>query len=203
MSTNRATATTRTTTIDDDEENKNNNSEGDDDDDDNNDDVLFEVDAINLEITRCELALLRHERYGKRRDDERRRPKQQRWMNSNATVYRKPNERGEREVLLDEKKCAFSDVHPVNNNNRRRQRPRVLGNEMTHQNQQTLAGGDTEKSGGRETIDVYVSSGNDRESIYGGRCGTEKGTAGAVAPIEIGYRARERSGEERAEKASV
>ena len=131
MSTNRATATTRTTTIDDDEENKNNNSEGDDDDDNNNDDVLFEVDAINLEITRCELALLRHERYGKRRDDERRRPKQQRWMNSNATVYRKPNERGEREVLLDEKKCAFSDVHPVNNNNRRRQRPRVLGNEMT------------------------------------------------------------------------
>jgi hypothetical protein len=125
MSTNRTTATTRTTTIDD-EENKNNNSEG---DDDNNDDVLFEVDAINLEITRCELALLRHERYGKRSDDERR-PKQ-RWMNSNATVYRKPNERGEREVVLDEKKCAFSDVHPVNNDIRRRQRPCVLGNEMT------------------------------------------------------------------------
>lgn len=128
MSTKRTTQTTRTTTLDDDK-NENNNSEG---DDDNNNDVLFEVDAINLEITRCELALLRHERYGKRRDDERRRPKQQRWMNSNATVYRKPNERGEREVVLDEKKCAFSDVHPVNNNDiRRRQRPRVLGNEMT------------------------------------------------------------------------
>ena len=129
MSTTRTTQTTRTTTLDDDT-NENNNSEG--DDNNNNDDVLFEVDAINLEITRCELALLRHERYGKRRDDERRRPKQRRWMNSNATVYRKPNERGEREVVLDEKKCAFSDVHPVNNNDiRRRQRPRVLGNEMT------------------------------------------------------------------------
>ena len=92
MSTNRTTQTTRTTTLDD-EDNENNNSEG--DDDNNTNDVLFEVDAINLEITRCELALLRHERYGKRRDDERR-PKQ-RWMNSNATVYRKPNERGERE----------------------------------------------------------------------------------------------------------
>ena len=99
MSTTRTTQTTRTTTLDDDTNENNNNSEG--DDNNNNDDVLFEVDAINLEITRCELALLRHERYGKRRDDERRRPKQRRWMNSNATVYRKPNERGEREVVLD------------------------------------------------------------------------------------------------------
>ena len=75
MSTTRTTQTTRTTTLDDDT-NENNNSEG--DDENNNYDVLFEVDAINLEITRCELALLRHERYGKRRDDERRRPKQRR-----------------------------------------------------------------------------------------------------------------------------
>jgi len=78
-----------------------------------------------------------------------------------------------------------------------------FGERDDHQNQQTLAGGDTEKSGGRETIDVYVSSGNDRESIYGGRWGTEKSEAGAVAPIEIGYRARERSGEERGGEGGV
>ena len=65
---------------------------------------LFEIDAINLEITRCELALVRRNNLsgGKQRLPEKK--KKKRWTSPNATVYRKPRERREREnAIVDEK----------------------------------------------------------------------------------------------------
>jgi len=86
------------------------------------DDELFEIDSINLEITRCELQLLRHKKgFGKivdDEDDEAQRPPtrgggkggRRRWTNSNATVYRKPNERSKKENVIE--KSAFPDLEP-------------------------------------------------------------------------------------------
>jgi len=83
------------------------------------DDELFEIDSINLEITRCELQLLRHKKgFGKIVDDEAQRPPtrgggkggRRRWTNSNATVYRKPNERSKKENVIE--KSAFPDLEP-------------------------------------------------------------------------------------------
>jgi hypothetical protein len=83
-------------------------------------DELFEIDSINLEITRCELQLLRHKKgFGKKVDDEAQRPRTRggggggggrRWTNSNATVYRKPNERSKKENVFEE--SAFPDLEP-------------------------------------------------------------------------------------------
>jgi hypothetical protein len=83
-------------------------------------DELFEIDSINLEITRCELQLLRHKKgFGKKvddEDDEAQRPRtrggggRRRWTNSNATVYRKPNERSKKENVIEE--SAFPDLEP-------------------------------------------------------------------------------------------
>ena len=73
---------------------------------------LFEIDAINLEITRCELALVRREDVsgGKQRLPEKK--KKKRWTSPNATVYRKPRERREREnAIVDEK--TFPDATPA------------------------------------------------------------------------------------------
>ena len=78
---------------------------------------LFEIDAINLEITRCELALVRRDSRldfdttslsgGKQRLVEKKR-----WTSPNATVYRKPRERREREnAIVDEK--TFPDATPA------------------------------------------------------------------------------------------
>ena len=78
---------------------------------------LFEIDAINLEITRCELALVRRDSRldfdttslsgGKQRLVEKKR-----WTSPNATVYRKPRERREREnAIVDEK--MFPDATPA------------------------------------------------------------------------------------------
>jgi hypothetical protein len=86
------------------------------------DDELFEIDSINLEITRCELQLLRRKKgFGKivdDEDDEAQRPPtrgggkggRRRWTNSNATVYRKPNERSKKENVIE--KSAFPDLEP-------------------------------------------------------------------------------------------
>ena len=74
---------------------------------------LFEIDAINLEITRCELALVRREDVsgGKQRLPEKKK-KKKRWTSPNATVYRKPRERREREnAIVDEK--TFPDATPA------------------------------------------------------------------------------------------
>ena len=71
---------------------------------------LFEIDAINLEITRCELALV-HLSGGKQRLPEKKK-KKKRWTSPNATVYRKPRERREREnAIVDEK--TFPDATPA------------------------------------------------------------------------------------------
>ena len=92
---------------------------------DDDDDELFEIDSINLEITRCELQLLRHKKgFGKKvddEDDEAQRPPtrgggggggggRRRWTNSKATVYRKPNERSKKENVIE--KSAFPDLEP-------------------------------------------------------------------------------------------
>ena len=75
---------------------------------------LFEIDAINLEITRCELALVRRD---SRLDfdalgGKQRLPEKKRWTSPNATVYRKPRERWEREnAIVDEK--TFPDATPA------------------------------------------------------------------------------------------